>query len=148
MLKILLSIFPYNIIISSLFNKCLVFLSDEVWSYGDLSVTSISTSILGHAPISSLKLNVSLCLYSISMTSIFSTLFKYEFSKSLYFSNISLCHVFLFITRVQPWIIFLWNPLFSFFLQCVYKFIKVLKKLFCSFKSIVLTQILLEVFLV
>ena len=55
---------------------------------GDLSVMSIS--MLGHVPISSLKLNASLYLYNIFMTSFFSSSVKHELSRSIYFSNISL----------------------------------------------------------
>ena len=63
-----------------------------IWSYknGNLSVTSISTSILGHVPISSLRLNASLYLYNIYITSLFSSLFRHELSKSIYLSRIYL----------------------------------------------------------
>ena len=62
---------------------------------GDLSVTSISTSMFGHVPISSLRLNASLYLYNISITFTFSSLFRHEVLKSMYFSNISLSVMFL-----------------------------------------------------
>ena len=58
-------------------------------------MASISTSMLGHVPISSLRLNVSLYLYSISITLNFSSLFKHDIPKSMYFSNISLSAMFL-----------------------------------------------------
>ena len=50
---------------------------------GDLSVTSISTSILGHAPVSSLKLNASLYLYSMSIPSLFSFSGRHDLSKNM-----------------------------------------------------------------
>ena len=43
-------------------------LKHRIWKNGELSIMSISTSILGHESISSLKLNVSLYLYNISIT--------------------------------------------------------------------------------
>ena len=53
-----------------------------VWTYknGDLSVTSVSTSIFGHVPISSLKLNASLYLYSTLQIMIEKCIFKFELS--------------------------------------------------------------------
>ena len=57
---------------------------------GDLSVTPISTSIFGHVPISSLKINTFLYLYSMFITPFFSSLVKHELSKFMYFSSISL----------------------------------------------------------
>ena len=93
MLRILLSIFPYSIIASSLYQiNTLSFPSNNIWSYknGGLSVTLISTLILGHVPISSLRLNSSLYLYSKSITSFFSFLLRHELSKSMYVSEISL----------------------------------------------------------
>ena len=56
---------------------------------------SVSTSILGQVPISSLKLNT-LYLYSMSITSFFSLSIKHDFSKSIYFSNISLSVMYFF----------------------------------------------------
>ena len=44
----------------------------DVMENGDLSITSISTSKLGHMSISSLKLNASLYLYNLSIDSSFS----------------------------------------------------------------------------
>ena len=52
---------------------------------GYLSVMSISTSIFGEAPISSLKLNVSLYLYNISMICFFSGSDRQDISKFTYF---------------------------------------------------------------
>ena len=52
---------------------------------GDLSVMSISTSIFGQVPISSLKLNASLYLYNISMTCFCSESDRHDFSKSTLF---------------------------------------------------------------
>ena len=49
---------------------------------GDLSVTSISISILEHVPISSLRLNASLYFFNISSTSFFSFSIRHDFSKS------------------------------------------------------------------
>ena len=60
---------------------------------GDLSVTSISTSIFGHVPISSHKLNVSLYFYNISITCFFSTSVRHDLSKSTYLSNISFSYI-------------------------------------------------------
>ena len=57
---------------------------------GDLSVTSISILMLGHSPISSLKLNASLYWYNESLTCFFSILVKHELSRFTYLSNISL----------------------------------------------------------
>ena len=48
---------------------------------GDLSVTSISTSMLGQVSILSLKLNVYLYLYSITITSFLPFPVKQELSK-------------------------------------------------------------------
>ena len=64
-----------------------IFFFYMAWSTknGDLSITSNSTSILGHVPISSLKLNASQYLYSISISYSFSEVFRL-----IYFSNISL----------------------------------------------------------
>ena len=59
----------------------------------DLSVTSTSTSILGHVAISSLKLNVSLYVYNISITCFFSSYVSPDLSKSTYLSNISLSDI-------------------------------------------------------
>ena len=56
---------------------------------GDFSVTSISISMLGHSPISSLRLNASLYLCNKSLTCVFSTLVKHELSKFIYLSKIS-----------------------------------------------------------
>ena len=52
-------------------------------------VCNISTFIFGQVPVSSLKLNVSLYLYIISMTCFFSESVRQDFSKSTYLSNIS-----------------------------------------------------------
>ena len=61
---------------------------------GDLSVTSISTSTLGHVPISSLKLNASFYLYSITITCFFfSSSVRHDLSKFTYVSNISLSDI-------------------------------------------------------
>ena len=71
-----------------------------IWSNknGVLSMMSIFTSILGHVPISSLKLNAFLYSYSKSLTSIFSMSIKHELTKLTYSSSISLvCHIFLLI---------------------------------------------------
>ena len=69
----------------------LMFLSNMIWSNknGYLSVTLISTSMLGHVPISCLKLKASLYLYNIYITS-FCSLCRHVLFKSIYFSNISL----------------------------------------------------------
>ena len=98
-LKILLSEYPCNIIFSFLY-KCFVFLSHMIWliKNGDLSVTSISTSMFGHVSISSLRSNASLYLYNICITFIFSSLLKHELLKLTYFSNISLSVMFLFLS--------------------------------------------------
>ena len=61
---------------------------------GDLSVTSISTSIFGQVPILSLKLNASFYLYSMSITSFFSLSVKQDFSNSIYFSDIPLSDIY------------------------------------------------------
>ena len=50
---------------------------------GVLSVMSISNLTLGHIPMSSLKLKVSLYLYINSLTSFFSGLVRHELSKSI-----------------------------------------------------------------
>ena len=47
--------------------------------HGDLSVTYISTSMFGHVPISSLRLNTSLCMDKMSITSFFSTSERHNF---------------------------------------------------------------------
>ena len=52
-----------------------------------LSTTSILTSMLGHMPISSLGLNASLYLYSMSINFSMSFWVKHENSKSTHFSN-------------------------------------------------------------
>ena len=57
---------------------------------GDLSVTSISTFILGHVPIASLKLNASLYLYNRPTTSPFSSLLKHELSKFMYVTHMEI----------------------------------------------------------
>ena len=57
---------------------------------GDLFVTSISTSMLGYVPISSLRLNASLYLNNISITFIFSSLLRHELFRLIFFSKISL----------------------------------------------------------
>ena len=110
---------------------------------GDLSVTSISTSILGQVQISSLKLNVSLYSYSISITSFFSSLVKHDLSRSMYFSNISLSAIYLHLSFGSNHGYLSSGAFCSFFLQCVYKFVKVFTKLFCSFKFVISTQVLL-----
>ena len=51
--------------------------------------------MFGHVAISSLRLNASLYLNNMSITFIFSSLFKHEFFRSMYFSNISLSIKFL-----------------------------------------------------
>ena len=61
---------------------------------GDLSITSISISILGHIPISTLRLSASLYLYSMSITSFFSSLDSHDVSKSIYFSSICLSVIY------------------------------------------------------
>ena len=61
---------------------------------GDLHVMSISTSMFGHVPISSLKLNVSLYLYNISITCYFSTPDRHDLSESTYLSNSSLSDIY------------------------------------------------------
>ena len=92
-MKILPLIFLDNMVFSSLYQLKLYLPSFAwLWSYKnwDLSLTSISTSMLGHVPISSLRLNPSLYLYNISITSFFSSFVRHELSKSMYLSNISL----------------------------------------------------------
>ena len=73
-----------------------------IWSNknGDLSVTSISISMLGHVPISCLKLKASLYLYTISITS-FSSSCRHVWFKSIYLYNISLSDIY-FLSSVLP----------------------------------------------
>ena len=59
----------------------------------DLSVTSISRSMLGHVPISSPKLSVSLYLYSMSMTPFFSDSERHDIL-NLYTFLLSLCLIY------------------------------------------------------
>ena len=49
---------------------------------------------VGQVPISSLKLNASLYLYSISITCFFSESTRHDLSTSMYMSNISLSDLF------------------------------------------------------
>ena len=106
---------------------------------GDLSVTSISTAVLGHVPISSLRLNASLYLYNISITSFFSLSVRHDFSKSTY-----LCPIFLGLSCIfsHCWGLTIDNfpPVLSvlFLSQCVYEFIEILKKYIFPFKSVII----------
>ena len=74
----------------------LILFSNMIWSdkNGYLSIMSIPTSIFGHVPISALKLNASIYLYNISITSSFSSSIKQVLSRFMYYLNISLSDIY------------------------------------------------------
>ena len=68
---------------------------NDLMEKGDLSMTYKSTSILGHIPISSLRLNVSLYLTNSLQTSSCSSFDKQDWLRSIVFSIVCLSVIFL-----------------------------------------------------
>ena len=115
-----------------------MFLSSSLTWYGlikkgDLSLMSISTSILEQVPISSLKLNVSLYLCNISTTYFFSVSDRQDLSKSMYLSSISLSDM----SSCSSHGYYSFVSSFSFF-NVFTNFVN------CSHKSLISTHILLQ----
>ena len=81
----------------------------------DLYITSISTSMPWFVSILSHKLNVSFYHYSMFFTSFFSVSERHSFSKSTYFSYISLPDIFLLSSSSPTHGYILSDPSFSFF---------------------------------